>query len=446
MVIIKKIIMKDKRISRRQFLERSGMASVGLMFFPFVGCGKEIPEDEKPTPDTPDAVVRVGDVLPNWQEGYLDIHAINTGRGESTFYILPDSTTMLVDVAGSLLSTTDAIPPTDAKPSRAITSGQVIVNYVSHFMKGVNDRLNYLMLTHWDPDHMGNYSTDTPLSESGDFRINGITEIGTKLRFEKMIDRDYPVYNYPNTSTAASAKANYRKFTEWAKTAYGAVIEKFDVGKTDQIVLKKAPSKYTGFQVRNIMGNGWAWTGSGTESVNTLPDNVAEVVAASPDENIFSLAFYLTYGKFKYYAGGDLQYNGKSTYAWKDVEAPVTKVMTAVDVMKANHHGTSNCNGEAFLKKLSPSVVICHTWRDVQPNPDTIGRMYAANAGCKIFTTNMTDANKTRLSAYLSKFYGTQGHIVVRVEPQGLKYTIYVLDDTNEEYKINKIFGPYSCN
>ena len=48
--------------------------------------------------------VKIGKVLPAWKEGYLDIHAINTGQGECTFFILPDGTTMLVD-AGE-------IPPT----------------------------------------------------------------------------------------------------------------------------------------------------------------------------------------------------------------------------------------------------------------------------------------------------------------------------------------------
>lgn len=49
-------------------------------------------------------VAVVGQSLPAWTEGCLDIHSINTGRGESTFYILPDGTTMLIDAAGSLLT------------------------------------------------------------------------------------------------------------------------------------------------------------------------------------------------------------------------------------------------------------------------------------------------------------------------------------------------------
>src|SRR4051812_13110964 len=42
-------------------------------------------------------VPRKGDMLPPWQEGYLDLHHINTGRGNAAFFIFPDGTTMLFD-------------------------------------------------------------------------------------------------------------------------------------------------------------------------------------------------------------------------------------------------------------------------------------------------------------------------------------------------------------
>ena len=40
------------------------------------------------------SAVVAGTPLPPWQEGCLDIHAINSGRGECTFFILPDGTTL----------------------------------------------------------------------------------------------------------------------------------------------------------------------------------------------------------------------------------------------------------------------------------------------------------------------------------------------------------------
>ena len=42
--------------------------------------------------------------LSEWQPGFLDIHHINTGRGDAAFMVFPDGTTMLVD-AGDMSET-----------------------------------------------------------------------------------------------------------------------------------------------------------------------------------------------------------------------------------------------------------------------------------------------------------------------------------------------------
>jgi hypothetical protein len=42
--------------------------------------------------------------LPPWEEGMLDIHHINTGRGDAAFFIFPDATTLLLD-AGDMSET-----------------------------------------------------------------------------------------------------------------------------------------------------------------------------------------------------------------------------------------------------------------------------------------------------------------------------------------------------
>jgi hypothetical protein len=46
-------------------------------------------------------VASIGKPLPPWQQGWLDLHHINTGRGNAALYILPDGTTILFD-AGEL--------------------------------------------------------------------------------------------------------------------------------------------------------------------------------------------------------------------------------------------------------------------------------------------------------------------------------------------------------
>ncbi len=206
----------------------------------------------------------IGNVLPDWQEGYLDIHAINTGRGECALLIFPDGTTMLVDAASSLISTTDAIPPPPAKPNASAVSGQTITNYVNHFVASASKKLDYVMPSHWHADHMGGYESSLPQHFSTQFRIGGMTQVGSNIRVDKIIDRGYPDYNYPTDILTASANMrNYLNFVNWAKQNYGATAEKFDVGSAEQIVLRRNAAKYPTFQVRNIVGNGYVWTGSG---------------------------------------------------------------------------------------------------------------------------------------------------------------------------------------
>lgn len=390
-----------------------------------------------------DTTSLIGKVLPNWEDGYLDIHAINTGRGESMLYIFPDGTTMLVDAAGSTISPDHEIPPVPAKPNSSSVSGQTITNYVSYFIKTASNKLDYLMVSHWDNDHLGGDPSNMPIASNGEFRMVGVTHVGSNILVENIIDRGYPDYSYPSDILNDIRIENYIKFVNWTKTEYNSNIEKFRVGVTDQIILKHNTSKYNNFLIRNIVGNGFVWTGNGTETKNTLPDDIQELNAANPSENIFSLGFHLKYGLFDYFAGGDLQYNGRTEHSWKDIEASVAEVMTPVDVLKANHHATSNCMGTEFMTKLKPNSVLIHSWRDVQPNPESIGRIFNANSNSQVFVTNLTNNNKQRLGDLFHKLKSITGHIVVRVHPGGDIYTIYILDDNNEKYIVRSVFGPY---
>ena len=43
------------------------------------------------------------------------------------------------------------------------------------------------------------------------------------------------------------------------------------------------------------------------------------------------------------------------------------------------------------------------------------------------------------------KAKGINGHVVIRVVPGGDKFYVYMLDDTNYDYIVTSIHGPYSC-
>lgn len=50
---------------------------------------------------SPSGAQTVGEVLPPWTPGTLDVHQINTGKGDAALFIFPDGTTLLVD-AGAM--------------------------------------------------------------------------------------------------------------------------------------------------------------------------------------------------------------------------------------------------------------------------------------------------------------------------------------------------------
>ena len=80
-------------------MKRIVIASLLLALFGLGSCGgdehtkmpweDDLGNGEEQNPPA-ESGAEVGKTLPAWSEGSLDIHFINSGRGECTFYILPD--------------------------------------------------------------------------------------------------------------------------------------------------------------------------------------------------------------------------------------------------------------------------------------------------------------------------------------------------------------------
>lgn len=137
-----------------------------------------------------------GQQMPPWEEGVLDIHHINTGRGDACFMVFPDGTTMLVD-AGDM---SDTHPRTLSarnevrKPNKTKTAPEWIVDYLHQFLpKNRPVKLDYAMITHYHDDHFGEIDSLRSLAPGG-YKLTGIMEVGTMIPIKKMIDRGF---NYP---------------------------------------------------------------------------------------------------------------------------------------------------------------------------------------------------------------------------------------------------------
>lgn len=393
-------------------------------------CGAKQPNEQPPVDEGKE-------YLPDWQEGYLDIHQISTGRGNSAFLIMPDGTTMIID-AGDIGATSNigrevmpAVPNVTKRPA------EWIALYAQNFSNQVatSGKIDYMLLTHMHTDHIGNAGSMAISAPGKDYKLTGVTHLAELLEFETLVDRDYPNYNYPATSFFADeTSANYLKYVQ-ARKASGGKVDKFSVGSNNQFKLLNSPEKYPGFEIRNIYANGKIWAGTGTATEDIFP--AASVVAAANNENLFSAVIKLTYGKFTYHSGGDILGQPDTNAPWWDIERKVAGKIGEMDVVLANHHAFDTMF-EPFLSATRPQAIIIPIWDYYHPEPAPAKRLFDKSFypdDRLIFAAGMVPSNRARLGAE-GALIKPDGHVVVRVYPNGNEFQIFVLNDRSTEYEI----------
>ncbi len=402
------------------------------------------------TPITAQTIApEVGKPLPAWREGELDIHHINTGRGEASFFILPDGTNLLVDASGKTVEAPPFSLPTMPDASRP--PGEWVARYIQRVLPKSAQKIDYALISHFHGDHMGAIVADSPGAREGDYQLSGITEVAEHLPIAKIIDRDWPAYAYPAPLKNRTVD-NYRKFVAWQAAHRGLAVEKFQPGRNDQLKLLHSPQTYPQFEIRNLFANGVLWTGVGSETRSLFPPLANLSPDDYPIENKLSIAFRVSYGKFDYFSGGDLSANGDEALspgdAWKDVETPVGQVTGPVEAMKANHHGSWDANGALFLAHLRPRVIVVDSRAEGHPAVNTYNRLNSRDiwpGPRDVFVTNVSPATfKTTYN--IEKAASTQGHVAIRVAPGGASFRVFVLDDSNEQMRVTAAFGPYASN
>lgn len=392
---------------------------------------------------------KVGEPLTKWSPGTLDIHEIATGRGSSTFFMLPDGTTMLFD-AGEFTETDQEwrIPRyVDAKPDESRTSSDWITRYIGRILEnGANRQIDYAMPSHFHWDHMGQATDSSPKSKQGDYLLTGFTMIGENIPIKTMLDRGWPDYDYLTDPNDRSL-LNYRKFIDWQVKNNSMTAERFIPGRNDQIVLKHQPEKYPNFSVQNVAANGEVWTGVSTNTKKHFPPLEDLEPSEYPNENISSLALRMSYGSFDYFTGGDvagIAIEGKP--AFYDVETPIAQAVGPVEVSVLNHHGYIDSQNAFFVETLRPQVWILSVWDSAHPSPMVYKRLlseFIYPGKRDIFATAMHEANKLVVVG-LDQLASDNGHIVVRVSPNGETFHVFVIDNSNEDMIVKSIHGPYT--
>lgn len=424
------------RRNRREFLS---LASLGILGFSM--------DIDKFYSKAKTLNLEVRELTP-WEEGFLDIHHINTGRGDSTFFIFPDGTTLLID-AGALIRERPPHYDLTQRQDESFRPGQWIARYIQKFgPNGKNTILDYALITHFHGDHMGNITDDLPLDESQTFRLNGITDVGSLIPIKVMIDRGWPDYNYSEKLTETpNHLVNYQKFIHLHIGKNNMQVQRFKAGSDSQIRLKYKSDKFQEFLVQNIAVNGKIWTGERNKVKNRYPPD--EI----PVENNNSCVLKIKYGNFAYYTGGDIQtVLSDEEPAWHDMESAVASIVGSVDVMTLNHHGFMNTSNPYFLSELKPRVIIESVYAASHPGYNVLNHILSDKSYREprdIFMLNgiwpgregnmisLFGEEKTKwMIEQINKIAKFHGHVVIRVNPGGKSYSAYILNDNGKDYNI----------
>lgn len=431
-----------------------------------------LPTDKGDGDESSVTAIEVGKSIPAWQEGVMDIHFINTTTGESIFVIFPDGTQMLIDAASSSVTTNSNSNTTNTgirsrwDPTLTSTRGsQIISDYIRKCMTWTgNTTIDYAVLTHFHNDHFGGYVSTLPKStNSNTYSLIGFAEIFDNFKIGKLLDRGYPDYNYPfdmaTKADNASSCTNYINAVKWHINNKKFEAAMFKAGVDNQIVQTRNPNKYPTVKVQNVAVNGEIWTGTGTATKKTFPElseisyQTSTSIATTdncPPENINSCVMKVSYGNFDFFAGGDLQYNGRSSFSWKDAELPCAKVVGQVELMKADHHGVTNTNQAEALKVLNPQTIVVCSWVDCHPRTTILNSMESELPLCDMYITNFWRGERPsgvddKVTAEVAaRVKGYDGHVVVRVTDSGSKYRIVTITDSDGAMKVKSVSGQYT--
>ncbi len=387
--------------------------------------------------DTP---LRRGDVFPRWRGGYLDIHQIVTGRGNAAFSIFPDGTTMLVDAGDASVA-----PDAPQRPGASRTPGQWIARYIRAVSGAAEPRIDYAVLTHFHPDHIGAITGTEQVSRNGGYRLRGITEVAEDVPVHRIVDRGWPDYSYLPPPRDLMFE-NYQRFVTGQTAAKQLTMIGAQAGSTAQIVALRKPDP--AFSVRIVSVNDRVWTGEGEQNKVRFPslDTIA-LADDRPTENMSSVTLRIKYGEFDYFTGGDMPgYPVPGAPAWHDLESDVARAIGPTDVHVVNHHGSIEEENPFWLATLRSRVMIVPAWSPTHPSPDVLKRMLSRRVYPEprdVFITVFRDATKSTIGARAQQVASDHGHVVIRVEPGGRRYWVAVLDDLAESYRITSVHGPY---
>lgn len=378
-----------------------------------------------------------GKKLPAWKRGSMRITIHYTGRSESTFAILPDSTSLLIDCGEYVYR--DGAGANRQMPfaPKGLTAGEAICRSILRDNPN-GKKVDYFVLTHYHSDHAGSLKCGIgpwPRAKGGKggYAVCGMGRAIEMLDFGTMIDRSWPDMNDPavrapdfDDGTPAHAKAVYEE-----AAGRGIKVERFRLEKgSDQI--RPLHGGFEGFGYTPLCARGLVLKRDGSVLDLGGPGfHGGRLPRSKFPENPLSVGFVLSYGDFRYYTAGDFE-----DPAFEDALAAECP---RVDVAKCNHHAT-NTMSVNLVKALDASLWLTGgCWHPAHTGRSSMRRMNAGWRPGSVVAPGFFPVKRRKEDAAepwlgnLAKECFKPCHTVVDVAPGGASYTLAMVDASVED-------------
>lgn len=315
----------------------------------------------------------------------LDFHWIDSEGGGSTLIVTPEGESVLIDTGNP--GGRDAARIVAAAKSAGLT------------------KIDHVIITHWHTDHFG-----------------GAAEVAQAIPLGTIHQRAIPAGD-PDGRASSSFQIQIKPFREIA--AQRAAITPGTI-----IPLKSGATK---LELRCVAADQKFVepTAAQKKAANTL----AGTVAAKPvdtSDNANSTVFVLTFGAFRFFAGGDLTWNLE-----EKLVAPHNLAGT-VDVYQTNHHGLDVSNHPLLVRSLEPTVVVMNNGPKKGGGPGSFAAIRGATSVQALYQIHQSHNVPAETNA-AAEFVANQGNLIgadaakcpahtikLSVAPDSASYTISV--------------------
>lgn len=318
----------------------------------------------------------------------LDIYFVDTEGGAATLIVTATGESLLIDSGNP---------------------GERDANRIAHVARDVAKlkQIDHYLTTHFHSDHVG-----------------GIEPLAKLIPVKRFYDHSVPA-PLPRDINPAHIAAYQQA------SSNNSVVLK----PGDEIKLKSARS-LPPLRLRILASNGVVLGEPSSAGQIRECGKGHEAKPIDESDNARSLGFVLSFGRFKFFDGGDLTWNVEHKLVCP------TNLVGAVDVFQVNHHGLDTSNNPALVEAMQPNIAVINNGPRKGGQVRTFKTLRSTASVKDIFQLHRnvltTDADNTQPELIANMDEACQAeHVKLSVDRKGQAYMVMVTGkNTSRAYKV----------